>query len=240
MPYHYVWFIWSTAFLVPWAALFMLLPRFRRRILWSSGITMPLGLTEPIFVPRYWDPPSLFDLAQRSGFDVESLIFAFAIGGTAAVLYESLTKNGIRQVGERERQAPHHRHHRLALYAPLIVFPLLYALPWNPIYAAIASLALAGCAVAACRPDLLCNILIGGVLFTGYYMVFLLLLEQSAPGYIAVVWNLRALSGVTFFGMPLEELLFAFSFGAYWSGLYEHLLWLGPVRDTRVVKHSRH
>jgi hypothetical protein len=49
---------------------------------------MPFGLTEPLFVPRYWDPPSLFNLAATTGFDIESLIFCFAIGGIGAVLYD--------------------------------------------------------------------------------------------------------------------------------------------------------
>jgi hypothetical protein len=45
------------------------------------------------------------------------------------------------------------------------------------------------------------------------------------PGYVAQVWNLRALSGVLLGGIPLEELLFGFSFGWYWAGVYEHVTW---------------
>ena len=32
---------------------------------WASIGTAPFGLTEPVFVPEYWSPPSLFDPAQR-------------------------------------------------------------------------------------------------------------------------------------------------------------------------------
>ena len=39
------------------------------------------------------------------------------------------------------------------------------------------------------------------------------------------VWNLSALSGVLIFGAPVEELLWAFAFGTYWSGVYEHFTW---------------
>ena len=39
------------------------------------------------------------------------------------------------------------------------------------------------------------------------------------------MWNLAALSGVIFAGVPLEELMFAFTFGLYWSSVYEHLAW---------------
>jgi len=76
-----------------------------------------------------------------------------------------------------------------------------------------------------CRPDLKRKSWIGGVLFLVYYAVFLAGLEWSAPGYIERVWNLDALSGIAIGFMPIEELLFAISFGMYWSGVYEHFTW---------------
>ena len=40
------------------------------------------------------------------------------------------------------------------------------------------------------------------------------------------VWNLNALSGIRILGSPLDELLlFAISFGMYWTGVYEHFTW---------------
>jgi hypothetical protein len=55
-----------------------------------STLTALFGLTQPLFVPAYWNPPSLFDLAHRTGFDIESLIFCFAIGGLGAAGYRVL------------------------------------------------------------------------------------------------------------------------------------------------------
>ena len=66
------------------------------------------------------------------------------------------------------------------------------------------------------------NTLVGGVLFLAIYTVFLLGLKWSAPGYIEQVWNLKALSGILIYGLPLEELLFGFAFGLFWTGIYEH------------------
>lgn len=77
----------------------------------------------------------------------------------------------------------------------------------------------------ACRPDLAAKIGLGGLLFLVYYALFLWGLEALSPGYIGGVWNLAALSGVVFLKLPLEELLFAFAFGTYWSGVYEHFTW---------------
>lgn len=232
IPNHYVWLFWSCAFLIPWIGIFALVPQLRRIMWWASLFTMPFGLTEPLFVPRYWNPPSLFDLARTTGFDIESLIFSFGIGGVGAVLYDLLRGRRTVPLPAGERRHHLHRYHRLALATPFAVFPALYFLPWNPIYPGITAMFLGAIATALCRPDLSRKTWIGGLLFLGYYGSFFLALEWSAPGYIARVWNFSTLSGMLVFGIPLEELLFAFAFGLYWSGAYEHFTWHrdAPVR----------
>jgi hypothetical protein len=227
MHYHYVWLLWSSAFLLPWLGLYVAAKSSRRRkILQVSLATSPLGLSEPLFVPEYWNPPSLLELAQRTGFDFESLIFSFAIGGIGAVLYDALARRELRTMSHAERfSARRHRFHALALTLPMIAFPLLKLLPWNPIYPAITALAIGGAANVVCRPDLTRNTLLGGALFLAFYAVFMWLLLTAAPGYIEQVWNLPALSGVLLRGIPLEELAFGFAFGLYWAGLYEHFTW---------------
>lgn len=229
----YVWLIWSGAFLLPWAAVYIGFPRHRKAMLWASLFTMPFGLTKPLFVPEYWSPPSLFDLARRTGFDIESLIFCFGVGGIAAVLYNILTGRSLKPVEAGERRRRLHRHHAIALAAPFVSYPLLNFIPWNPIYAAVVAMAIGGVATVLCRPDLLQSTWIGGLLFLGYHVAFLVGLEWSAPGYVERVWNLGALSGLMIFHMPLEELLFAVTFGFYWSGAYAHFTWRTPARAAR-------
>ena len=225
MTYHYVWLIWSSAFLLPWVLLFALFPQHRAAMWWASVFMAPFGLTEPIFVPEYWNPPSLFELAQRTGFDIESIIFSFAIGGIGAILYNIILHKRVEAISLTERHQRRHGWHRWALAVPLILFPVLYALPWNPIYAGIATMVLGAIAAVLCRPDLKSNTLLGGVLFLALYTIFLLGLEWSAPGYIEQVWSLKALSGIVIYGLPIEELMFGFSFGLFWTGIYEHFTW---------------
>lgn len=225
MRYHYVWLAWSSGFLLPWLALYVGYPRFRP-VMWRvSLVTAAFGLTEPIFVPEYWNPPSLFELAQRTGFDLESLIFSFAIGGIGAVLYNALTKRPFAKVSATERQRSLHRFHLAALWTPYVLFVPLYFLPWNPIYPAILCMALGGIASAVCRPDLKVKGLVGGAVFLVLYALFMLGLVWFTPGYIPQVWNLAALSGGLVAGIPPEELLFGFAFGWYWTGVYEHVTW---------------
>ena len=232
MPNHYVWLVWSSAFLAPWAIIYIVFAGHRKEMWWASIGMAPFGLTEPLFVPEYWNPPSLFELARRTGFDIESVIFSFAIGGIGAVLYNGLLHKRLEPMDLEERRQARHGWHRWAFATPFALFPILYFLPWNPIYAGIG--AMVGGAVVAvwCRPDLAPNTLVGGVLFLGLYTAFLLALKWSAPGYIEEVWNLKALSGVLLYGLPLEELLFGFSFGLMWTAIYEHFTWQKPVHQS--------
>jgi hypothetical protein len=221
----YVWFVWASAFLLPWAALYLAFPAHRRAMLWASVFTMPFGLSEPLFVPEYWSPPSLFDLARTTGFDIESLIFCFGIGGVGAVLYNVAFGVRLTPMSSAERRLRLHRLHRLAVAAPFLVFPPLYLLPWNPIYPAIGAMAVGAAATMMCRPDLTGKTWVGGALFILYYFGFLLGLEWLSPGYIDRVWNTAALSGVRILDVPVEEILFAAAFGVCWAGIYEHFMW---------------
>ena len=86
----YAYLIWSLILLGIWGAIFAMRQQLRVKMLRMSLITAPLGLSEPLFVPDYWLPPTLFDLAERTGFDLESLIFAFAVGGISSSIYPAL------------------------------------------------------------------------------------------------------------------------------------------------------
>lgn len=240
IPDEYVWLAWSIALLIPWLAAYVAFPRQRKIILWTSLLTMPFGLTEPLFVPAYWSPPSLFDLARTTGFDIESFIFSFGIGGIGAVLYSLCTGRESVPVAHGERLSRQHRLHGWVLAVPFLSFPILYTLRWNPIYPAIVAMLLGAAAAVCCRPDLARKTVIGAVLFVAYYAVFIIGLEVLAPGYIARVWNLGALSGVSIAGVPIEEFLFAAAFGAYWSSVYEHFTWTTPTpRPTSIDSETK-
>ena len=236
--FQYTWLLWALAFLLPWAMLFAARPALRRRMLWASVLTAPFGLTEPLFVPAYWNPPSLFDRAQRTGFDIESIIFCFAIGGLGAAGYGALAPLPLRRMDHHARLLPRHRWHLLALLSPIIVFAALIGIDWNPIYPGILALAVGAGAALLCRTDLWRNTLYGGGVFLALYAVFLLGLKWLWPGYIEAVWNLAALVGWRPAGLPLEELLFGVAFGMYWSSVVEHLSWrqrdIGVARGVRV------
>ena len=232
--YQYAWLLWASAFMLPWVLIFWARRSLRRPMLWASVLTAPFGLTEPLFVPEYWNPPSLFDLAQRTGFDIESLIFCFALGGLGVAGYRALAQVPLQSLDHEARLVPRHRWHLLALASPFFTFVGLIGLPWNPIYPAIVAMTAGAAMTVLCRPDLWRKALFGGVVFLALYVVFLLGLTWMWPGYVEAVWNLDALLLWHPAGLPLEELLFGFAFGTYWSSVYEHLTW--RRRDAAGVR----
>ena len=227
MNYDSAYLIASALLFFIWLLLYFLNPRSRKKMLLISFLTAPLGLTEPLFVPSYWLPFTLLDLARKTRFDLESVLFSFAVGGITAILYESLWAKSRKPIGVHEMHRGRHRLHRLALLSPLISFGVLYSLtPLNPIYSAILAMTIGAIATWLCRPDLLKAMLTGSLFFLGiYFIVFLLGFVWLFPGYVEAVWNLPAISGILIAGVPIEELLFAASLGAMWSSVYEHFTW---------------
>src|SRR3989338_3740228 len=158
--------IFSLILLGIWLVVFIIKPLARKEMFWVSLFTMPLGLTEPIFVPKYWNPPSLFNLAARTGFDIESLIFCFAIGGIGAVIYYTLFKVKYKKMTRHEIHSKRHRFHLLTLISTPIIFILLFlSTNLNPIYSTSIAMFIGGIAAILCRPDLKKKIWGSGIIF---------------------------------------------------------------------------
>jgi hypothetical protein len=216
----------SSALFAVWLILYAVRPDIRREMFWISFGTMFLGLTEPLFVPEYWNPPTLWDLARRTGFDLESLLFSFAIGGIVFSAYHVLFGRAPSRSIAHERSHSRHRYHLLAVVsAPLLFLILLTFTRLNPIYSAAIALVGGFLATLYCRLDLWLKMAVSGLLFLLLYFVTFFAFNLAFPGYVQAVWNLREVSGLLVWGVPLEELMFAFTFGLYWSSVYEHLAW---------------
>ncbi len=222
----YAYLLFSLGLFGVWLLLYLVRPDVRREMFWVSFGTMFLGLTEPFFVPEYWTPPTLWDLARRTGFDLESLLFSFGVGGIVFSAYHVLFGRSPSESMAHERSHPRHRYHVVALLSAPTLFVLLLELSrLNPIYSAAIAMVGGFLATLYCRPDLWLKMIVSGVLFLLLYFVVFALFNVTFPGYVAAIWNLKAVSGILVWGVPLEELMFAFTFGLYWSSMYEHVAW---------------
>src|SRR3989344_7537966 len=225
---NYAWLTWSLILLGIWLVIYTTLntKEKRREMLTVSLWTSLLGFTEPLFVPEYWSPPSLFNLALTTGFDIESLIFSFGIGGIAVVLYERIFRTKHEAMPVSVHHALRHRFHLWAILSAPIIFILLALITTlNPIYVSFIALTVGGLATWYCRPDLKKKMIISAFIFIVLYFVYFLTLIAVYPGYVEQVWRLDVISGILIVGIPLEELMFAFSFGFLWSSIYEHFMW---------------
>jgi len=231
-----VWPLFAGLFLLSWGVLYAALPDHRAVMRRASALTASFGLTQPLFVPAYWNPPGLWHLAARTGFDVESVVFAFAVGGVGAVLLAAMA--GAPQ-GPRARRLSLVRPPGATLVLPFVFWMALTPTPLNAIHACLGAMAAGLALTLRRRPDLTGRCAAAGVAFTVYYGVFLAALEVAAPGYFARVWNPDALWGPRLGGAPLEEALFACLFGAYGAAVHEQVRWLAAPRRRRPAVGER-
>lgn len=217
----YPFLIWALILIVIWIILYLLRKDLRKEMIISSLIALPFGLTEKLFVPNYWNPQTLFNLAARTGFDIESFIYAFAIGGVAAVLYEVLFSK------------KHNKSRRnfsmirliIALFIIFIV-SLIYIklnITQHLMHLSLVIMAVWVIVFIVIEPRTLKERVVGGLFFAVIHFAIILFLEIINPGFVAANWITNNLWGVYILKAPLEEIFWAFLFGAIWAPIYEDI-----------------
>lgn len=218
MFYQFGYFISCLIFLAVWLAIFVYRKNLRKEMLFASIITIPFGMTEFLFVPEYWNPPSLFNLIQKYGFGIESILFAFAAGGTAAVLYEVIA-------GQKTVKIlfDHKIHILPYVFIASLYIILEFVFPGKTIYNLIFSLLAGATLMGYLRKDLIKQIVFNGVYFSIMYFILFFVFLLIFPRYVTKIYNLKNFIGISIFGVPIEEIVFAFSVGACWSVFYEYI-----------------
>jgi hypothetical protein len=82
--WRYAFLVLSLALVAVWLILCAARPDLRPSMLRVSLGTMLLGLTEPV----------LWNRARQTGFDVESVLFSFGVGGIVCAAYDALVGQG--------------------------------------------------------------------------------------------------------------------------------------------------
>ena len=218
----YEYFIFTLVLFCLWLLLYVLRKDLRKHIIFSSTLALPLGFSESFFFSSYWSPSTLFHLAERTGFDLESFLFSFSVGGIAAVLYETLLQKHLRKAREKRRIT---KEHVVFLIILLFIFFVFFSFLFKTfMHAVIVSMALGGLVIMFFRKDLIKETFVGGFLFFLLYFLVLFFVNTFLfPGWVSHTWNVEQLSGILILGIPLEELLWAFTFGFLWAPLYEYL-----------------
>lgn len=212
----YVYLIWAFLFFILWIILYKRRKDLRKHILWSSILATPIAFVEILWVHKYWSPPSVFNLINTVGIGIEDFLYSFSIGGVVAVLYEFLEKK--KDIFSKK----HHFH--IAFFVFLIAFGVLtFFYPLKPAWNMSISFVLSSLVLIYQRKDLAYKMFFSGLGFAVISIVFILItVKIFYPNYIIDFYIHENLLGLNFIGIPIEEYIFAFTGGAFWSVLYEY------------------
>ncbi len=223
ISYQYSYLIGSLAFLLVWIVLFLWKKRIRKEMLMMSILVAPLGpISEFFYFKDYWNPDILVNIF---GFGIEDMIFAFAIGGIAAVIYEEIF---IRK--QKKTRPEKNKTIVFSVISALILLIILnLILKINSIYASSLIFLFFGLIIIYKRRDLIKNAIVSGLLVLSLMFVFyILFIKFLFSDFFIKYWQFNNISGITFFGIPIGELLWGFSWGflagpfyEFWKGLKE-------------------
>lgn len=191
-------------------------------VIWFAAVRVPaIILSLPAhrtLTPGYWEPQTLLGIGRATaGLAIEDIFFMFFVGGVAAVLYEYCFHWRI------AIQRSNHQHHWRAIALGLLVaLATLFLFPFNVMYTLIALNAGGAVAIWAEREDLIPHSLLGGILMLSLYTVLFYVFTLFFPEFVARAYHPENVSGVLFIGIPLEEFMYAFSFGLFWAPIYEY------------------
>lgn len=214
----YAYLIGALMGLAIWLIFFTIRKDLRKEILFGSLLATPMGFSGSFFIPEYWDPIVLFDLTEKAKFSIEGLLFSFAFGGIATIIFEVFTRKKIIKI------KPSYKTHILPYFFFIILFIILeFIFPDKSIFNCTFSLLLVAIFIGYKRKDLITQMIFSGFVFTFLYFLFFIFFNIIFPNYIKEIYSLKNLLGINLLGTPIEEFLFAFSVGSSWSVIYEYV-----------------
>jgi len=206
-PAEYFYLMMSLALLaISLVGLFLC--RTHRKIILISGLlSMPCSLSTFLFVPEYWDPVRLFDLQLG----IEDIFFSFSTGIIAVMISlrfnQNLTANAewAKMAGRILR----------VMGAGIFLIFLMQQTEIMVMLQALIGIAIIGVILVWNRWRLLSTALKTGAVFSCFYTGVLAITFIAFPAFHDQ-WTHSNLSGISLVGIPLEETLWAFSFGSCW------------------------
>lgn len=199
----------------------------RHNLLLSSLLAAPFGFLSIFFVPHYWNPVRLIEF----GAGIEDLIFSFTGGGIAWYCATYPFRHRIRSHLDLQRLL---RVYLLTCLAGFTFGGLLDIAGIAPMTITFTGFALTVTTYLMLRRSLLTLMFSGAIIYGAFYMVVCLLAFGLQPDFINQ-WNLQALSGIIWFGMPIEELGWGLGFGAVWPLIFSYGMNLQITEPTAVA-----
>ena len=186
-------------------------PDLRKELLWGGLIALPVLLISPLLNYRSGLPVTVPDFALW----LEQAGTAFCVGALASVLYKVALRRFITPVAH-----PNRRPLRLLLAGPALLALSVLILPKHFGSELLFALLLDVILLLVLRSDLFWDFLFSALAMGGLYIILYLFVRGSLPGIDTALWFSTGFTGLTTFGLPIEELLGIFLFGGLWGPLY--------------------
>jgi hypothetical protein len=224
MNYQYAYLLGDLLILFPiWLIFFLRKPDLRTNILTMSFLFGIFGpISEFWYLQDYWHPQTF----TGTHVGIEDFLFGFLLGGIASVLYLELFNKHI----SKQKNKDHHIRFLLSFVAIFIFLISFYIFGVNSIYASIIVFLSLALLIYFFRPDLFVDSLMSGIFLGLTMFLSYILFLYFFPDAIHKWWFLGNISGILILGIPLEELLWAFSFGLVAGPTYEF------VKGFRILK----
>lgn len=223
----YPYLIWSVMFGLIWAVVFALRKDLRKEMLYISLILAPLGATNFLFIPEYWNPVVVYKFFGI--FDIESIMHMFFLGGLAAVMYEAVfgyyhTTARIKGKSVCRHRGICNKSSILVVLATLAVFLVFirFFTTLSVLRSAFVFTILFIVFILISRKDLIKESIFGGIVFMLFYIISLLFVDFIFGGGFIEQWSP---TGTLFYflGVPIEEYAYSLLFGMLGSILYEDM-----------------
>lgn len=219
MSYHFAYLFGNLFILFPiWLVLFYFRKDLRKEMLLLSimgGVAGPIS--ELLYFRDYWRP----EILGNFWFGIEDVLFGFFIFGIAGVIYEEL-------FGKHHMKRKTRNKHwgfilvGFVMLGLIATSALVFKFRVNSIYATIIVFMLMAAIMCFSRKDLFPQSIMSGILLGALMFVCYLIFLSFSPQAIQKWWMLKNISGVLIIGVPLEELLWAFAWGAVAGQIYEY------------------
>lgn len=208
----YTYAIGVFFFIGIWCVLFVLIPKSRKPILWSSFAWGHAGpISEYWHLKDYWNPTYILKIQVGNWiFGIEDYLLAFAFGGLCAGIFDLL----VRKSGAKELASFHtSRYAKLLLLGVSCLFAMGALKTFfnvNSLYSITIAFLVGGVLMLYCRREWIfaaiqTAVIIGIFMWISYWGFYLMLF----PSVIEQWWYSDALSGILLAGVPIEEVMWA-------------------------------
>jgi len=224
----YPYFGWSISLFLISLLLIYLFPRQRRFMILSGIFSVPFALFSVVFIPEYWNPEKIGGLI----IGIEDILFSYATGCIVWIIASLISKLNF---NFNFRLSSVLKRYFLVTCSGIFLGLLLWTSNMYIMTATIIVITIVGVVLLVYYKKLWFFLLSGALGFTIFYMVSIYLILSFWPRFI-FQWSSGCLSGIVVFEIPLEEIIWAFVFGAVWPIFFVFIADLKRIELKKAKK----